>query len=79
MTSMLIPLALNELLGFVRLSHSALPEPSCLILPFNLPTAHGDSSNPIITSRFMSEAHTIQDSLAFNVNFLLGKDSRLLF
>jgi hypothetical protein len=35
MKAALFPLAFNELLGFVRLSHSAFLEPSMLILPFN--------------------------------------------
>jgi hypothetical protein len=39
MKDKLIPLALNELLGFVHLSHSALPDHAALILSFISPDA----------------------------------------
>jgi hypothetical protein len=39
MKAKLIPLASNELLGFVRLSHYASPELSSLILSLNAPAA----------------------------------------
>jgi hypothetical protein len=35
----LIPLRSNDLLGFVRLSHSTIPNHSMLILPFNATSA----------------------------------------
>jgi hypothetical protein len=41
----------NELLDFVRLDHSTPPQPSPLILAFNVTNAAGDSSYPTINSQ----------------------------
>ncbi len=41
-------LRLNELLGFVHLCHSALPEPSRLILPVNATSAAWRFNHPYL-------------------------------
>ena len=51
MKEMLSPLRLNELLGFVRLSHHASPEPSMSILPFDIASAARRSTHNIIQQR----------------------------
>jgi hypothetical protein len=46
MKAPLFPLALNELLGFIHRSHSVLPQPSMLVLSFNVPSASWRFNSP---------------------------------
>jgi hypothetical protein len=57
-----MPLGLNELLGFVRRCHSAVPDLSPLILPFNVPAALWRFICPERQLSMLARAQSIQDS-----------------
>jgi hypothetical protein len=69
MKARLIPLALNELLDFVRRCHSFSHEPSRLILSFNLLTAAGRFVSSKNQRSKLREAHTLQGGAASKRNF----------
>jgi hypothetical protein len=65
MKAKLIPVGSNRLLGFVRRNHAALPEFQGRFYHSTHSAPHGDSTHYSINFRFIREAHTIQDALAF--------------
>jgi hypothetical protein len=71
------PLALNELLGFVPLSHPAFHRPSSLILPFNLTSAVWRFDSAKHQPENPREAQSIQVTGAFK-NFFGSQVSRRL-
>jgi hypothetical protein len=82
MTDMLIPLRLNELLGFVRLSHSAFPEPSTLILSFKVFNAvwrfnsHYQQCAIFVRGSEHSSSISIQEKSSASIKFKMA-DSKL--
>jgi hypothetical protein len=73
----LFPLALNELLDFVRRCHSWWPEPSRLILSFNTPTAVWRFIFEYHQRLIFARAHIIQATSPFTYA-CVSQDARQL-
>ena len=79
MKATLFALAFNELLGFVRLNHSAFPQPSMLILSFDVTSAAWRFILPKPQRLLSVRGSEHSGSVSLQDNLSLGKDSGLLF
>jgi hypothetical protein len=81
MTAKLIPLRLNELLGFVRRCHSASPEPLTLILLSNVATAawRFKSTEHSLATLARGSQHSSSISTQGNFRFVKAQDSLIQF
>ena len=76
MRALLSRVGLNELLDFVHLRHSALPDPALSILTFNTSDAAGRFNSPQHKLALAARGSQHSSNISTQANLLLGRESR---